>query len=143
MCLCERMQGDWKACLANLYRYWRWREDRAGYEAERAQVRQELARAREEAEARRQAEKKGMTLEQFRRAKLFECWEGYRAPEVIEASRRIFRETAERLMRLGERLEKDEAVEVMRRCIEQFNELNSEHYFIEMLERSNWPSRWG
>lgn len=134
VCLCKRRQGGWKACRASLYRYWRWQEDQAGYEAEREQMRQELARVREETEAMQQVEKKRMTLEQFRDTKLFEGWEGYRAPKIIEASRRVFRETAERLMGF-ERWEGDEAAEVMRWCIEQFNELDSEHHFIETLER--------
>lgn len=130
VCLCKRRQGGWKACRANLVRYWQWKIDREGYETARAVVRQELERVN----AQQSSQPEPLTLADFRRTTLFAGWEGYREKSLIEASRRIFGATVDKLAGL-EPGQVDARLNVMQACIEQFNDLDSEHAFIETIER--------
>lgn len=130
VCLCKRRQGGWKSCRVNLVRYWRWNIDRESYERECAAVRRELERIK----AQRSSAPEPLTLAEFRRVTLFAGWEGYRDMPLIEASRRIFGETVDKLAALKGGLE-DAKLKIMKACIEQFNDLDSQCAFIETIER--------
>lgn len=93
-------------------------------------MRQELERIN----AQRSSVPETLTLAEFRQMTLFAGWEGYRDMLLIEASRRIFGETVDKLAGL-ERGQEDIKLNIMQACIEQFNDLDSQHAFIETIER--------
>lgn len=85
-CTCKRPFRGWKACRSNLYREWRWKEDRAGYEAEMKSVSRRLERWRTKAKDRQRTEVERLTFDEFREAVLFQSWEGYTKHELFESS---------------------------------------------------------
>ncbi len=78
-----------------------------------------------------------MTYETFREQPLFSQWEGFVPLEVIEASRRIMLDTAAQLEALGAEPPGEAVLEILRQCVEAFNDLDAVHGWIETIERED------
>jgi len=135
-CQCKRFLGGWKACRASLAREWRWRRDPQGYKADVAWLRDMSKKTREKMEQERKEELERVALKDFREETLFRSWEQRLKPDIVEASREVFRKSLDKLEALGHKVAVAEKIEVLRWCIEEFNSLNVRYdLFIEDLER--------
>jgi hypothetical protein len=129
--------GSWNSLTANPLAQWRWEHDRDAVVAEDA------AKAKRQVEERRLAQKQReeylsrITLSELRDHEFFPRWKRYPSEMAKRASRKIMAETVERLQELGPISAEADRMEVLRRCIESFNELDAQSYFIETVERED------
>jgi hypothetical protein len=135
-CHCQRFLGGWHACRASLNREWRWRRDPQGYQADMAWLRELAQTSRQKrARERRQTLARG-TLEGLSEQTWFDHWEQRLSPEIVNASRAIFRASVARLKAAGPMATASAKLEILQACIRAFNRLNVEHdLFIGDLER--------
>jgi hypothetical protein len=79
-----------------------------------------------------------MSLSDLRNKKAFESWDGFIDPRLIEQSRKVYEETIDSLLALGQDAPAEERVKILERYVERFNELDRAHGpFIMTIERED------
>lgn len=82
--------------------------------------------------------KDDLNLADLRTRKAFESWEGYVDPGIIEECRKVYEETIDSLLGLGEDAPAEERLRILERYVERFNELDKAHdHFIMTIERED------
>jgi hypothetical protein len=116
---------------------WKWDNERD------AVLAQDVIKQKNDAEARRKAQRareeylEQITLDELCERRFFPTWKEYPPPKAIRASRKVMANTVQELLELGSRASEKERMAVLQRCIESFNELDSEMQFIETVERED------
>lgn len=64
-------------------------------------------------------------------------WEEYRPSQLVPSVERVLRDAIFRLIALGPDAARDSKLTVVRRAIEQINELNAASQFIDSIERDD------
>lgn len=123
--------GGW-SFAGPLWMQWRWDHDREAVLREDAERAAAQARAYKEAERQRQAARGALTLEALRKRRRFTDWGGFAPAAAVRKCRRVFRETAERLLALGAKPGKRAVLAVLKECVERLNALDEQYeHFIE------------
>ena len=77
-------------------------------------------------------------LSALRNKKAFQSWEGSVDSGIIEESRRVYEETIDSLLGLGEDASAEERLRILEQYVQRFNELDSAHdQFIATIERED------
>jgi hypothetical protein len=130
--------SSWESFPLQVLLQWRWDHDRAAVLAEDEQRARELELAQQQATAQANLRRATLTYAQLRKERPFQGWEGYVAPDILRAARRLFRDTIDALVALGPEPLEAAVLDVLRHCIERFNELDEEHdHFIGTIERED------
>jgi hypothetical protein len=128
--------GGWNHFAIHAITQWRWDHDREALLAEdagRAQEHREQYRAQQRQRAEHLSR---VTLAVLQKHRFFASW-SIPAAKAIRASRQLMTDTVTQLVELGPNASETDRVAVLRRCIERFNELDSEMRFIETDERED------
>ena len=129
--------GTWNSLTVHPLAQWRWEHDRDAVLAEDAA---KAIRQREErglAQKQREEYLGRVTLGDLRDREFFPGWTRYPSDAAKRASRKIMTETVDRLQELGPNSAQADRMKVLQRCIESFNELDAQSYFIETVERED------
>jgi hypothetical protein len=124
--------AGWVSFPQQVLLQWRWDHARAAVDAEDA------AEARAE-EAQRTAYRPlpPATLEGARNAKHFAGWEGYVESPQLRAGRKAVRDLIDALIALGPDAGEPAKLDVFRRCVKRFNDLDEDEQFIDTIERED------
>ena len=77
-------------------------------------------------------------LSTLRNKKTFQSWEGSVDSGIIEESRRVYEETIDSLLGLGEDASAEERLRILEQYVQRFNELDRAHdQFIATIERED------
>jgi hypothetical protein len=78
-------------------------------------------------------------LRALRDQRFFDGWDGYLAPELVQASDEALRHLVDGLITLGERLRVSAARRLVDECVHRFNELDlsGDHHWICTIERED------
>jgi hypothetical protein len=124
--------GGWGYFTCQVLAEWRWYHDREAVLREDVARAAEQARAYEEAERRRREARGKLTLDGLAKKRRFMDWRGNAPAKATAACRAIFRETVAALAALGPKPGKRAATAVLRQCVERLNALDEEHgHFVE------------
>lgn len=129
--------GGWKALTLQPLAQWNWDNQRDAAFAADAIEEKKGAEVRLEEQRKREQYLERITLEELRGHRFFRNWKDYPPPKAICASRMVMANTVEELLELGPRASEHTRMEVLKRCIESFNELDEEMHFIETIERED------
>src|SRR5262249_27081552 len=126
--------ASWEALPWAILDQWRWDHEREAVLAEDAAKRA----AAEERKAQEQRTIARMTYASFRRQKFFPDWGKIPSTPVADAARKLLKDAATKLEKLGPRATRKTKRAVLRDCIRAFNRLNEEHdHWIESIERDD------
>lgn len=127
--------GGWSFGIQVLMQ-WRWDYEREAVLREDAESAEREARERE-AEARRPREAPVVpTLGELRTKRRFPGWKDFAPDKATPAARKIFHDTVDALIALGDTPAEPAALAVLQRCIERLNALDDKHGgFIETTIR--------
>lgn len=126
--------GHWDVPLHQVLLQWRWDHDRKRLLRDEAREQKELE---QRLEAQRQAQIKALkktSLQDLRKKKFFPRWKNFAMPVAIRESRRIFRETIDALIPLDPPRNKKKVLEVLKKCVEQLNEMERKHECLATIE---------
>jgi hypothetical protein len=130
--------GGWENFALQVLLQWRWDHDRKALLAEEEKERQQEELARQEAASRPDPRLLALSWESLRQEKMFAGWQGYVEPEKLRGSRKIMRQVIDALEALGPEPPEWAVLDVLRRCVERFNELDEEtDGFIYTIERED------
>jgi hypothetical protein len=129
--------GSWDAMPVQALAQWRWTQDRDAVLAEDVTEARRQAEVHDIARREREAYLGRVTLEELLGGSFFPTWKDHVTDSLIEASQAIMRQTVQRLIELGAGATEGQRMDVLRRCIEAFNELDSQTAFIETIERED------
>jgi hypothetical protein len=134
---CNSASG-WPYFPVQVLMQWRWDNERdAVFAEDAAEEAAEIAR-RAEGDKQRRAELDRMTYASFRAQKLFAHWSGHVPKQMIAESRKLMRQTATRLEKLGPKPDRDAARAILRDCILAFNRLDDGNdHWIATIERED------
>lgn len=111
-------RNTWERWAAIILHQWRWDNDREGLILGKYDNKPRPKPAR-----RKRPEK---SLVDLRRGPFFRSWDKVVPPRVKRAARRIARETIDELIELGSRLTKRNAIPILKKFIEGFNEMRTD-----------------
>ena len=135
--------SDWECLPDQLLRQWRWDHDRPAYDAEIAEIERQHQAVRAEAERRDREKLATMSYSSFRAQPMFQDWSDHHPPKIGAASRRIMRDTATKLEKLGRKPNRAKARNALRDCILAFNKLDEENdHWIATIEREEICERF-
>lgn len=124
--------NGWLAIRISVRQGWEWRNNREEVQRRRERAREEL---------RRETEKRVRafdSLAEMRQQDHFHSWREYMDDELVDASKRIIDRAIDEFDELPDDVPESKRVDVIRRLVEAFNELNVQHdHFIETLERES------
>ena len=127
--------GDWDSITCQPLIQWRWDHDREQLLADELLEDERETQLEITAQQRRQEYLKHVTLEELTQERSFENWQGHFEPVAIRKARKIMRDTARRLLKLGKDASEQDRVSALRGCIESFNKLDAEFEFIDTEAR--------
>lgn len=134
---CDTSAG-WEGCRFHLLAQWRWHHDREALLAEEARKHEESLRKIDELNAAIEKERRSMTLEKLGKYRFFADWKEYPSKEAIKASREAMKKTVRALIALGPSASEEQRKQVLKDCIEVFNELDRKmNGFIETSVRDD------
>jgi hypothetical protein len=130
--------SSWLSFPMQVLLQWRWDHDRRAVLAEDVlKQATEAQRLRDDA-AQMLKKLNATTLAKLRRQPLFRSWEGSVPRPGVKASRQLFMDAIDSLAALGRKPNRGDAVPILRRLIEGFNDLDERHgHFIETMERED------
>jgi hypothetical protein len=115
--------SSWYYFPTQILAQWRWDHEREQVLAEDEQESQVRAAA-QKAERLAYQPSPPTTLEEFRNRKLFDDWKDYADTDQLRASRKAIREAVDALIALGPGAGEPECIDVLRRCVERFNDID-------------------
>jgi hypothetical protein len=129
--------SGWLVFASDLLAQWRWDNDREALLREQKKVLERWKAHQEGAAQRHREYLESLTFESLRKKRRFVDWKSMGRPDAaIVACRKVFRETIDRLLELGPGPSEGAAIDILRGCIEQLNELDERYDgFIETGER--------
>ncbi len=129
--------GGWASFAVQPLAQWRWEHERESVLAE-DEVRHRLEADRRARVAREREEYlSGVSLRQLAARRFFPRWDRGLSRKLVSESRDIMRRTVRALLDLGDAAPEQERMDLLRACIEAFNELDAKHEFIETTERED------
>jgi hypothetical protein len=129
--------GTWNSLTVHPLAQWRWEHDREVVVAEDATKAKRQVEQRRVAQRQREEYLGRITLSDLRNHEFFSSWKRYPSETAKRASQNILTETVNRLTGLGPNSAEADRMEVLRRCIESFNDLDAQSNFIETVERED------
>lgn len=130
--------GVWESCPDSLLSQWRWDHDREALLADEAREHEEFLREIDERNAAIDKDRRSMTLEKLAKRRFFPTWKDHPPKEAIRASRATMKQAVQGLIALGPKASKAKRKQVLKACIEAFNELDrTMNHFIETEERDD------
>jgi hypothetical protein len=130
--------GRWNHLMVQPLAQWRWDNERDAVRAEDLIKREKDAETRQKAQQAREEYLKRITLDELRERRFFPTWKSYPPAPATRASRAVMTDTVEKLLELGPRASKKKRMDILKWCIESFNELDAEmKHFIETDERDD------
>jgi hypothetical protein len=129
--------GGWESVRIQPLLQWRWDHDREALLAEDAREKEKQQKISRAAQRERNRHLKKVTLNELRERRFFPRWKGYPPVKALRASRRLMKETVEKLLALGPRPSRRDRMTVLQECIETFNSLDAEMEFIETVVRED------
>jgi len=134
---CDSSAG-WEGCPFHLLAQWRWDHDREAMLAEEAREHEEEMRELDKRNEAIEKERRSMTLEKLGKYRFFANWKEMPSKEAIKASREAMKKAVQALVALGPKASKAKRKQVLKACIEEFNELDrTMDHFIETFERDD------
>jgi len=117
---------------------WRWDNDRDALLGEE-KMKKDLERIERERNAIREKERIArLTWDDLRSKQFFPTWKSYPSKKLTRASEVIMQQTVEDLQKLGESGSRTAKRNILKECIERFNQLDGENkHFIETVERED------
>jgi hypothetical protein len=129
--------GGWSSVTMQALLQWNWDNKRDAVLAADAERERVEAERRERAIRDRKVYLSRVTLDELLSHKFFSRWCEYPPATMIRASREIMKDTVEGLIALGPQAVEQERMDLLQKCIEQFNRLDAENDWIETLEREH------
>jgi hypothetical protein len=130
--------GFWENSPIMLFGLWQWGHDREALLAEEAAECEQEKREIEVRNAAIEARQKEMSLEKLSKYRFFANWKESPSKEAVRASRAAMKTAVLALIALGPKATKAKMKQVLKACIEEFNELDRTlDHFIETTERQD------
>jgi hypothetical protein len=129
--------GSWQSLLLQPLAQWRWDNERDAVLAQDVIKRKKDVEARLKVQREREQYLSRVTLDELRGHRFFPNWKDYPPAKDISASRKVMTNTVEELLELGPHAHEKERMAILQRCIESFNEQDTETHFIETIERED------
>ena len=133
----------WPYIGSHLLAEWRYVHDRAAWQAEIDEIEREHKALVADLERRDAETRATMTYASFRKQPMFQDWADAHPPKIPAAARKIMRDTATKLEKLGKKPDRHKARTILRKCIVAFNELDAANdHFITTIEREDIDERF-
>ena len=133
----------WPYIGSHLLTEWRYVHDRAAFEAEIVEAERQYKALMAEHERIVAARQAKLTYASFRKQPMFQDWADAHPPKIPAAARKIMRDTATKLEKLGKKPDRHKARTILRKCIVAFNELDAANdHFITTIEREDIDERF-
>jgi len=130
--------GGWASAQIQPLAQWRWDNDRDAVLANDSIKAKAESQTRHREQKERQAYLEAITLESLLDHHFFPQWDGYTPKKAILASRRIMKDTVQKLLDIGQAAPEAERMAILQDCIERFNASDAEmDHFIETVERED------
>jgi hypothetical protein len=128
--------GSWESFPLQVLLQWRWDNDRSALEAEERKQKTELEDSQRKSNIEREKYLNTVTLEELLPKKRFKKWKGFVSTKLISSCNDIFKETISNLIVASDST-KQERLDILKMCIEKFNEIDEKSHFIETEERED------
>lgn len=119
--------GGWLNFQFDALTQWRWDHEREKLLQDEAEEERAMSDKQDAVQAAHEAELKSMTLEKLAKYRFFPDWDDYPSAKVINAARRLMKETVAQLADLGKPASKSKKMASIKSCVESFNALNTKY----------------
>lgn len=129
--------GGWSTVMGQPLLQWKWDHERDEVLSEDAVKQKQASEARDKAQQERKQYLARITLEELKERPHFPTWKRYPPAKATRASRKLIAQTIKELIEQGKDAPEADRMAILQKCIESFNELDSELEFIETVERED------